>query len=294
MMTAKDLRVEPIARADANALVRRVHYSGTVVNNSQLHFGVYIGGRLEGAMQFGPSMDKRKLQGLVRDTQWNGFIELNRLAFSHKLPRNSESRAIGIAFRLMRKAYPQLEWVISFADATQCGDGAIYRAAGFVLTQVKRNTTLWELPNGDTVADITMKSASPQGRDRMIVSRLTAERGKKGAAAKMRKVASMMTLTKGQHILDNGGAGVARLRALGGKPLPGFQMRYVYFLNPAARARLTVPEVPFSKIRELGAAMYLGNKASEVSDRPAPRDSGGVTPTQTLQLCADENLSPLG
>lgn len=294
MSSAKDLRVEPISRADANALVRRVHYSGTVVNNSQLHLGVFIGGRLEGAMQFGPSMDKRKLQGLVRDTQWNGFIELNRLAFSARLPRNSESRALGVAFRMMRKAYPHLEWVISFADGTQCGDGTIYRAAGFVLTQVKRNSTLWELPNGDRVADITVKSASPHARDRMVVSRLTAEGGTKGGAAKMRKIASLMTMTKGQHILDSGGAGVRRLRALGGRPLPGFQMRYVYFLNPAARVRLTCPELPFSKIREAGASMYRGQRASEVSDDPHHGNSGGVTPTRTLQQCPDENISRLG
>src|SRR5262245_54971381 len=119
MATAKQLRVEPIERKDAEALVRRVHYSGTVVRNSQLHLGVFIDGRLEGAMQFGPSMDKRKLIGLVTGTEWNGFIELNRLAFGPRLPRNSESRALSIAFRLMRKHYPHLEWVISFADATQ-------------------------------------------------------------------------------------------------------------------------------------------------------------------------------
>lgn len=89
--TAKNLRVAPIRSADANALVQRVHYSGKVVPNSQLHLGVFLGGRLEGVMQFGPSMDKRKTLGLVRDTQWNGFLELNRMAFGERLPRNSES-----------------------------------------------------------------------------------------------------------------------------------------------------------------------------------------------------------
>src|SRR5574343_1116349 len=132
--SAKDIRVAPISAADAAALVRRVHYSGKIVNNSQLHLGVFLGGRLEGAMQFGPSLDKRKIQGLVRDTQWHEFIELNRMAFSEALPRNSESRAISIAMRLLRKHAPQIKWVISFADGTQCGDGTIYRASGFVLT----------------------------------------------------------------------------------------------------------------------------------------------------------------
>src|SRR5574343_86138 len=126
--SAKDIRVAPISAADAAALVRRVHYSGKIVNNSQLHLGVFLGGRLEGAMQFGPSLDKRKIQGLVRDTGWNDFLELNRMAFSERLPRNSESRAIAVAMRLIRAHYPHIEWVVSFADGTQCGDGTIYRA----------------------------------------------------------------------------------------------------------------------------------------------------------------------
>lgn len=134
MSGAKDIVLRPITAQEANALVRRVHYSHKVVNNSQVHIGVYYAGRLEGAMQFGPSLDKRKIQGLVQGTLWNEFIELNRLAFSDVLPRNSESRALGIAMRILRKHAPQLKWVVSFADATQCGDGTIYRAAGFVLT----------------------------------------------------------------------------------------------------------------------------------------------------------------
>jgi hypothetical protein len=102
MVTAKDIRIAPINSATANVLVRRIHYSGKVVNNSQLHLGVFLDNRLEGAMQFGPSLDKRKIQGLVSGTKWSGFIELNRMAFSDNLPRNSESRALGVAFRLIK------------------------------------------------------------------------------------------------------------------------------------------------------------------------------------------------
>jgi hypothetical protein len=39
--------------------------------------------------------------------------------------------------RMIQKHYPHVEWVISFADGCQCGDGTIYRAAGFVLTGIK-------------------------------------------------------------------------------------------------------------------------------------------------------------
>lgn len=219
MGKAKDILLRPIPAKDANELVKRVHYSGKVVQNSQLHIGVFYNGKLEGAMQFGPSLDKRKIQGLVEGTQWHEFIELNRMAFTEALPRNSESRAIAIAMKLLRKHAPQLKWVISFADATQCGDGTIYRASGFVLTGIKKNDQVIMLANG--------------------------------------RIASRITLKKSRHILENNGKAKAPESAMS---LDGYQLRYIYFIDPTYRERLTVPELPYSEIDRLGAGMYKGKK----------------------------------
>lgn len=242
MGRAKDITLRPIDAATANALVKRVHYSGKVVNNSQIHIGVFYQGKLEGAMQFGPSLDKRKLQGLVENTGWNEFIELNRMAFSDRLPRNSESRALGVAMRILRRHAPHLKWVVSFADATQCGDGTIYRAAGFVLTGIKRNKQIVRLDSG--------------------------------------QVSSNVTLSKGKYILSTGAA-----KRIDGDLLPGHQLRYLYFLDPTARQRLTVPIIPFAEIERRGAGMYrgkprAGSAASGTSAIHA--GGGGAIPTPAL------------
>lgn len=271
--TAKDIRVAPIKASDANALVKRVHYSGKVVQNSQLHLGVFLGGRLEGAMQFGPSLDKRKIQGLVRDTLWNGFIELNRMAFSDRLPRNSESRAIGIAMRLLRKHYPHIEWVISFADGTQCGDGTIYRASGFVLTGLKVNNQIWAAPDGSTHSRTALTdNHSP------------------GSKARAQSTVSRTSMTKGGNNFATGAASMKAYESAGFKPLDGHQLRYIYFINPAARDRLTVPILPFSKIDDMGAGMYRGEKITRTKRQAAEHPSalGGSTPTRALHLPASE------
>lgn len=249
---AKDIRVAPIKAADANALVKRLHYSGKVVNNSQLHLGVFLDGRLEGAMQFGPSLDKRKIQGLVRDTLWNGFIELNRMAFSERLPRNSESRAIGVAMRLLKQHYPQLEWVVSFADGTQCGDGTIYRASGFVLTGITKNGCIWKKTDGSTTNTIQLHHQT-------------------GFRVSNKRISSGMF---------GGVIGLAE----------GHQLRYLYFLNPSARERLTVPILPFSKIEDMGAAMYRGEKITRTKGQASEHhsDLGGSTPTRALHSSASE------
>ena len=46
----------------------------------------------------------------------------------------------------------------------------------------------------------------------------------------------------------------------GSRLLEGWQLRYIYFIDPECRKRLTVPEIPFSKIDEIGAGMYKGEK----------------------------------
>ena len=216
MVSAKDIIVKPIKSNIANDFVKKNHYSGKVVPNSQLHFGCFLNGILGGVMSFGPSTDKKKLQGLVKNTGWNDFIELNRMAFSDLLPKNSESRCLSVAIKLIKKHYPNIKWIISFADGCQCGDGTIYRASGFVLTQIKKNTGLRMDEKGNVYSQVTFSAHRPN---------------------EMNKFRQM-------------------------KPVQGFMLRYLYFIDKEKINDLTVPTVPFSKIKEMGASMYLGKKIS--------------------------------
>jgi hypothetical protein len=142
MGRAKDIVVKVIPAQLANNFVKKNHYSGKVVPNSNLHFGAFLDGTLHGVMQFGSSINKKGTINLVKNTGWNEFIELNRMAFNDYLPKNSESRVIGITIRLIKKHAPHIKWIISFADGTQCGDGTIYRASGFKLVGISENSSL--------------------------------------------------------------------------------------------------------------------------------------------------------
>lgn len=146
MSSVKDIIVKPINATAANNFVKAHHYSGKVVPNSQLHFGCFLNGVLGGVMQFGPSINKQGTINLVKGTGWNEFIELNRMAFSELLPKNAEIRCISVALRLIKKYYPHIKWVISFADGCQCGDGTIYRASGFKLVGIAENTAIRKNP----------------------------------------------------------------------------------------------------------------------------------------------------
>lgn len=227
-MSAKELIIKPISSKVANDYVKKYHYSGKVVNNSTLHFGVFYHGMLGGVMSYGNSTTKEFMLGLVKDTKWNGFIELNRMAFSDFLPKNSESRAMAVSFNLIRKSAPHIKWIISFADATQCGDGTIYRASGFLLTGIKKNTSMVKLPDGT----VTHKMNFSASCSRAIAQKYN-PKGKPASQA---------------------------IKECGAKKIDGFQIRYIKFLRKEDEKDLQVPVLPYSEIDRIGARMYKGKK----------------------------------
>ena len=245
MGDAKALRLEPITASTAHRFVKAHHYSGKSNHNAQLCLGCFLSDALVGVLTFGPPMDRRKVLPLVQDTPWNGVIELQRFVLLPWVARNSESRAIAVACRILARRYSDLEWVLSYADATQCGDGTIYRAAGFLLTGIRENSTIYKSPTGETIANLTVNS----------------------------------------NPIRYNGTGKASMRGFverGWRKAAGFQLRYIRCLRPGVRERLTVPILPYSAIAEAGAGMYLG-RPKDSSEPPAHHaGEGGAAPTRTL------------
>jgi hypothetical protein len=238
MGRAKEIIVKVIPSSIANPFMRKHHYSGKVVNNSCLHFGCFLDRKLHGVLSFGPSLDKKKIMQIVDGTSWNEFLELNWMAFDDYLPRNSESYCIGKTLRMIKKNAPQVKWVISFADGCSCGDGTIYRASNFVLTGIKENFNLCVLPNGEKIHKMTLESNPTTPRKEL--------NGK-----------SYYDITGGRFNFKR------YVEAVNGQILSGFQLRYIYFIDKSYRKRLVVPEIPFSRIDELGAGMYKGEKITQ-------------------------------
>lgn len=259
MGDAKRLIVKPIAAKDANRIIRALHYSGKVDTRSQLHLGVFLDGKCGGAMQFGPPIDKRRVIGTVADTKWNEMLDIHRIALADWLPKNSESRVIACAMRYLRHNASWIKWVQSYADGTQCGDGTIYRASGFSLIGITVNKSMYKMPDGEVCCKIIFEPGFQPNA---------------GCNSQKAKYGQTGSETAGRF-----------LSRIGATPIPGFQLRYIYFLDPTARDRLTVPILPFSEIERRGAGMYRGKPraGSVASDTPANQaGEGGATPTPAL------------
>jgi len=241
MGRAKEIIVKVIPAKLANDFVKKHHYSGKNATSSLLHFGCFLDGELHGAISYGNPIDKSKIIGLVNTdkgepVQWRDLLEINRMAFDNYLPKNSESRCIAISIKLIKKNAPHIKWILSFSDATQCGDGAIYRASGFNLTAIRKSSNdLWRTPTS-------------LGWGGEVAHRIAIQGGKGGriAAFVLAKYGTC-NVSIPRLIKDNGGESVE-----------GFQLRYIYLIDKTCK--ITVPIIPFSEIEKAGAGMYKGIK----------------------------------
>lgn len=270
MGRAKEIIVKVIPAKIANEFVKKHHYSGKVDPRCFAHFGCFLDDRLHGVMQIGPSINKHASVNLVKNTHWNGYCELARVAFDDYLPKNSESRCLSVMINLLKKQAPHVEWLVSYADGSQCGDGSIYRAAGFYLVDIKKNASMWKMPDGNVLCSIIFNPGfSPNSKN--------------DQSKKYGKTGDMSTWPATKF-----------LKHIGAKPIQGFQLKYIYFLNKEAKERLTVPILSFSKIDEMGAGMYKGQRVS-LQERKQAREvhvgeqlassqkGGGSTPTLALK-----------
>ena len=226
MGRAKEIIVKVIPAKIANEFVKKHHYSGKVVPNSTLHFGCFLDDKLHGVMSYGSPFVKKNVIGYVEPQSWNGMLELNRMAFDDYLPKNSESRCIAISIKLIKKNAPHIKWILSFSDATSCGDGTIYRASGFYFIGGKKNDGIFNF-NGEN-----------------IHGKVLWDRG----------ISKQWTIKDKE--LEN-------IRSKGHKieRVDGFQLRYIYLIDKTCK--ITVPILPFSAIDEMGAGMYKGEKITQ-------------------------------
>ncbi len=137
--------VQPIHFIIAKRILERHHYLHSFPGGTILAFGTFVGSKLLGAMTFGsgPANAYRLVEGAVSDQ----CLILSRLWLSDELPRNSESRTIGVVLRELRwnKNY---KFLISYADPAQGHNGTIYQATGWLYSGLSQAMPLFDIGDG--------------------------------------------------------------------------------------------------------------------------------------------------
>jgi hypothetical protein len=257
-MSVKEIEVKLISKPIADIICKKYHYSKKVCSNSKLNFGVFFKNKIEGVVQFGVSMDKNRMAKNL-NLPLNDFLEINRMALSNDLPKNSESRVLGICIREIKKQYKNIRAILSFADATQCGDGFIYRASNFKLINIKKNTSILNLSD----------EALQFGRKHIPT---------------LKKIVSRKSLD--DYVID--GKYLSHyVKKIGATQLIGYQLKYIYCYDSKDYENFEI--IPFSKIKEIGASMYKGKRVEHENNATSFQDvESGVVPTNALQQLQNE------
>jgi hypothetical protein len=138
--------IKEIDRKLANKIIVKNHYSKKYYAASYIHLGVFYLGKLKGVLQYGYAMNPASCKSVVKGTEMKEYLELNRMWIDDDCIKYAESQAISYSIKYIKKKYPKIKWIQSFADE-RCGCfGIVYQACSFSYYG-EHKSIFWELFN---------------------------------------------------------------------------------------------------------------------------------------------------
>ena len=135
------LRLDWIGRSSAAKACRMWHYSKTMPVSPGVSLGVWEGSRFIGALIYARGANRN--MGAPYGLAQHQCLELVRVALNkHDAP---VSRIIAISIRLIKKQYPGLELIVSYADPEEGHAGTIYQAGNWIYSGDTATSFEWRL-----------------------------------------------------------------------------------------------------------------------------------------------------
>jgi len=112
-------------------MIEENHYSKSWYHMmGKINVGVFKDDRLLGVASYGSMKVAKSFRSICKDIQQHEIVELNRLWIDDELKKNAESLLISRSIKLIKKYYPEIRIIQSFADG-RLGCGTIYQASNF-------------------------------------------------------------------------------------------------------------------------------------------------------------------
>lgn len=147
----KEIKIIPCEKKIADEIVKKNHYSKKPTKNSFISFLVYWKNKINGVIQLGYGI-RPKIKG---EFNFNEIREFDRMWLSDEMPKYSETITISLLHNFLKKCYPNIKFLISYADTSVGNKGIIYRASNYKLIN-KIKVDFYILENGERIHPITM------------------------------------------------------------------------------------------------------------------------------------------
>lgn len=133
-------------------IIKTHHYSKKTTKNRFLSMLVNDG---LGAIQLGYGIRPHKKHLIHPDITKDNYCEFDRMWVSDVLPKNTESRLIGMLISYLKQCKKSIKFVITYADESVLNTGIIYRATNaFELEPI--DVDFYELPDGERIHPVSM------------------------------------------------------------------------------------------------------------------------------------------
>jgi hypothetical protein len=144
-LSPRSIEISTIPHSVARALFERHHYLHSMPAGTRLCFGAFVGDHLLGALALGvgPINARRLVDGATQ----KDCLTLTRLWLDDRLPRNSESRVLGLVLRALRR-HTQVKFLLSYADPAAQHIGFVYQATNWLYTGRSEPQPLLDLGDG--------------------------------------------------------------------------------------------------------------------------------------------------
>ena len=133
-------------------LIELCHYSHKTTPNHFLSFDVNNG---QGALQLGYGIRPHSKNTISKYITKDNYCEFDRMWLNDELPKNSESQVISLLLKYLKKNYPKIQFVITYADGSAGNKGTIYKATNAIRLKPIM-CDFYKLADGERVHPVSM------------------------------------------------------------------------------------------------------------------------------------------
>jgi hypothetical protein len=147
MPAVREMTVGPASTEDVREFARRYHYTG-LGNSATWRWGLWHGVTLLGVVSYNLPT-QRTCASVFGPTHAHRVWHMGRLILADAAPRNSESRLIGGSLRAIRRDFPDVWAVVTFAASDVGHVGYVYQATNAIYTGTGGYSAYFLDANGD-------------------------------------------------------------------------------------------------------------------------------------------------
>ncbi|MDO8622628.1 MAG: hypothetical protein Q7R52_00105 [archaeon] len=126
------MEVKVISAQKAKYFIKKNHYAIISPPINKLSLGLFKENKLVGVAMWGYGVrPKHTLKLMFPSLEVENYFELNRLCLLDEMPRNSESQFISENVKYIKKYFPKIKVLFSWADGLRGKCGYVYQASNF-------------------------------------------------------------------------------------------------------------------------------------------------------------------